>query len=1431
MKGILDLLEQFNKCSDNTRKTILIKTFETVTECLTAVDFILKNQDKDITAIQNTFSMNQGIYKQVLTEPMMKWLFLELSYPNSMLLQTIPNATDKMSLFVSYQNHAFDSMLNQIIGKEFNFSALVTGLCSTSAAYDYTIQEHTGKEIEEQAALPVENIEQPPVIEEQAILPVENIEQLPVVEEAEPLKEESIPQAIEPTSNVTSVEPNPSKDAPSDDDIEFEVVKHIKLSDEERRNQIRAEKKRIQDYAVEMLGEEYAEYFENRIETDTRSIVNVYEGLFKAGLELERPLGVLTDRGYMKLDKNNMAHTCRESMLAKFFKNYNAQIENSIRIAEKNASITRANITEKKYTYFPEFQVRSAFGITVKKSKNGKMKMSKHLTWETFASAITSNIKEIIIRLIAQIIPENTADTIDDEVDKVLNELRVALTTCIVISEYDSMSSLKIRAYAKSIGVNAKEINSRLSDPSNPLFSGLGKVGLCQQDRQGVLTLSIIFDEEAEARKPLFAYQAIEILKEKGVKPDWKNFILGKNVLTDTIFTVNLSDANSYNCVIGAGPRSGKGVTTLNILATALSEGFPILYMDGKPEMAQMLWDLGEKYKTNVFAVDVNDIRAGMQYTNCPEGLEESLPNIGGLVAYFKGVQLALAVANIRLANAANDNVNFKVQNFDIKGKQRMIVVCDEIVKVKEKYDLVYLPFKDQIKKAGKKGTAASEWQTHLLEWLNALDSNLCGSLVSEIPMARQNWFWLTQKLDKTTWKIGDGDGVKTIVRGAVRTSKVMKLAGNGMTAGNNKLALPQGDKVAGRAQAEQYINKYQRCFAYHTQEEPSSYDGIDIIKPYLLLPNNDPDGESIRFLLDTPEEALRKAYDEDGVTFRDEIAFEGLVKMLLSSDDGSVDVEEAFRNNLSVGYDVAYTVLSMAGLLKKYANMPYGDRVYAYLYDLSPDTLVSVSSIINRIRMGDNYVESEADKLEGLEPFENVSESDLECSASNLEPLPSYLQKEVPQPVQGKEPILDSSARQSTLPNYLQKPTPEPQAALQRDMNLNDLLSEFNEMSYPTKEEVQQSITDSTIKLTPEDALPQINYNELYGNTQEENESEENLEKFTPSEPFTERERYLLNCIKDLSEKLDNLQQLTGTTQAVAHTDTNEYSFPQEQAEPMKNVINCKGSSKVSSFGKLKGVLLNTPIGTQMYADQLWRTILAESSNAANGGIDKLSVYRLSIYAEQLYINEQLVNLSSIINGPDGVRLSDVVNFEICFKYFKRLNTLSVDTDVLPKLLMEYNVSTLADVFEKIPQLQTLYILSAKGAEKVDRTSILKAKTRQQAILEQQAQQNAEEQYYQYKENKNGLIQNWKNCTKGQKVWLSGIGVNCMDNAFSTKSKGFVKRSLWFTAGLGAGVIGTGSWLTFNALRTLKATFGHYDIPEVPTTESPKTTSKPKKK
>ena len=124
-----------------------------------------------------------------------------------------------------------------------------------------------------------------------------------------------------------------------------------------------------------------------------------------------------------------------------------------------------------------------------------------------------------------------------------------------------------------------------------------------------IIDFTVIVDNSA-SDAPLFGYKAVRLLRENNKPVDKDNILLGE-----------LQDGTDYISVAGGGSNnpsfqnelthfiigdagSGKGVMTMNIIASYIAAGVPIFYIDRKPDMASLFSYLTDD---NMFLVNGGD--------------------------------------------------------------------------------------------------------------------------------------------------------------------------------------------------------------------------------------------------------------------------------------------------------------------------------------------------------------------------------------------------------------------------------------------------------------------------------------------------------------------------------------------------------------------------------------------------------------------------------------------------------------------------------------------------------------------------------------------------------------------------------------------------------------------------------------------------------
>lgn len=200
--------------------------------------------------------------------------------------------------------------------------------------------------------------------------------------------------------------------------------------------------------------------------------------------------------------------------------------------------------------------------------------------------------------------------------------------------------------------------------------------------KNNVLTLSIVYDAKKANSSNLFAYEIINRLADAGSLPSWDNALLGKKEDGSYLFWQDFTgSAEPYkrNYTIYAGSRSGKGVMTSTLVASALCDRRHVFFTDGKPEngacLAEIAWAEGkEAYVFDGQACGKKPYQGYMEnYTNgmrkpdevaayiekLPKKLfankayftREKQQKFLGVMRYLKSLQLCATIATMRAGN------------------------------------------------------------------------------------------------------------------------------------------------------------------------------------------------------------------------------------------------------------------------------------------------------------------------------------------------------------------------------------------------------------------------------------------------------------------------------------------------------------------------------------------------------------------------------------------------------------------------------------------------------------------------------------------------------------------------------------------------------------------------------------------------------------
>lgn len=204
------------------------------------------------------------------------------------------------------------------------------------------------------------------------------------------------------------------------------------------------------------------------------------------------------------------------------------------------------------------------------------------------------------------------------------------------------------------------------------------------------------YDPEITEAEPNFGYKAAELVINAGGVLSWDKILIGEDLKGTSLFAGkngSLSIQESLIHYVMAGSRAGKGVMTMNLLASAIASMKPIFYLDRKPDMAYTFAKASDGNMFVVNGADRTSLRADDCYFNEDSGImlsgwrnayESLSPEVKsffesdsyydrfGDFVYFRAINLILGIIMARCESAS---VNYEA----LGGKNGLVVVFDEI--------------------------------------------------------------------------------------------------------------------------------------------------------------------------------------------------------------------------------------------------------------------------------------------------------------------------------------------------------------------------------------------------------------------------------------------------------------------------------------------------------------------------------------------------------------------------------------------------------------------------------------------------------------------------------------------------------------------------------------------------------------------------------
>lgn len=327
-------------------------------------------------------------------------------------------------------------------------------------------------------------------------------------------------------------------------------------------------------------------------------------------------------------------------------------------------------------------------------------------SWNSDSNAVKSRLGNM-----------NLHDLVKVDMQKVIR----SMCTGVVINAYnslnDSVNSIKLRVVDVnknlSLNITNKLFGSFSSNDSIVFYDGMNLTeGRTLSDGNTPLPYNVIefghdFNEKLSEAEPLFGYTAVNLFKQRGIPIAWNRILLGEDIKGTPIFA-DLEDkdgiplqSNAVHNMI-AGSRSGKGVMTMNILAVGLGSEKPIFYIDRKPDMSVMFYEMTDG---NMFIVNggqylsKNDPRSvfsdngvaikgwGSYYDSMPDYLKKVFTKrsyVGdfGDYVYFRAMLFCISIVLARAEFSSDANIYNK-----LGGDNGVIFVFDEFKNWQEVFE------------------------------------------------------------------------------------------------------------------------------------------------------------------------------------------------------------------------------------------------------------------------------------------------------------------------------------------------------------------------------------------------------------------------------------------------------------------------------------------------------------------------------------------------------------------------------------------------------------------------------------------------------------------------------------------------------------------------------------------------------------------------
>lgn len=762
--------------------------------------------------------------------------------------------------------------------------------------------------------------------------------------------------------------------------------------------------------------------WENFVNGMVDSVLAVQRDIYEGGFFI-KPFGVLVHNGFITKDGNK-----KEKSMESFYDFLTNKANGVFNLGNSynpNMKPSLENIS-KGVKYYPHYQLRNLLGAV-----NGGVKTYQEL--EKYLHAELTQMFE------AEMLnyPKDIEKAREQDMRNYLSPLSEVLKTVIAIMEYDGTATLLVKMYAPNISeLNSDIIKNEIN--SGNIFNLKSDLTYFDTNAElGTTLFSVVLNKDG-ASYPIFAYEALDVFRENGTQVSWKNVFLGRTIDNRPYFR---DMSKEFSNVIVAGSGSGKGVMTLNILASAYGSGYPVFYLDGKPEMGETLYSIASQAGFETFAFDcVNGIERPY---NKHSDIENSLPALykdkldldllANTMSYLRGMELfcLLCMKRGEVSKDKTLSSEEKIAKMERLGGERIVYVFDEfevfntnVQSVLDSMSNVYSTKTTGLSQKQKaEFTAEANYLNEFRMYVSDVADLMLQGFRATFRVADCSIFFIFQHSNiKQTFK--DSSIIMKLFKDLSQGS--IRLFGRGVSDGD-------GSQVFGTKNLCQASNDLinNRCFAISKNTSGSfTDDNSEVFKPYLVL--NEATDTYAKKIVGLDDYLTRKITNPDG-SWKRELGFQGYAEALLNIDIIPV---------LGKSWQVAQDIISDYNL---------ADSVCDFMYDIH--NFDSIKKRVNPNYTGgsttsDSNQPDYGDEFNGFEGEANYGSTDT--SYNNSFNNEGSTQQQSQAQTQNQEPIGEgvfnnSATNAQYSSNVVNNTSPFTQQQTSDYNNLNQQKGAFN--------------------------------------------------------------------------------------------------------------------------------------------------------------------------------------------------------------------------------------------------------------------------------------------------------------------------------------------------------------------------------------------------